>query len=174
MNSIDGYCLLGKEESKSVVCYTCHQPGHKSPECPNKNQISQPKQSDGKKKLGLRSGNRPFNTNWVAVQGDTPMVQGKVNGSECSIVPDILGQRLVVPGCLVYETQILLDVVKVRGATGVPVKLSMAEVTFEIEGRTFIKRVAVVQEGMLNGKVLFAVSMNDSMAKRLLLGAAPV
>ncbi len=60
-----------------------------------------------------------------------------------------------------------------RGATGVPVKLCTAEVVFEIEGRTFNKRVAIAQEGMLNGKVLFAVPMDNSMAKRLLLGAAP-
>ncbi len=31
-----------------------------------------------------------------------------------------------------------------------------------------------MQEGMLNGKVLFAVPMDDFMAKRLLLGAAPL
>ncbi len=97
-----------------------------------------------------------------------------MNGTECSIVPDTGAEVTVVPGCLVYENQMLPDEIEVRGATGVPVRLSMAEVVFEIESRTFVKRVAVAQEGMLNGKVLFAVPMDDSMAKRLLLGAAPL
>ncbi len=72
-------CRMGKDESKPVVCYTCHQPGHKSPDCPS-NSKDQVKQYEGNKKLGLRSGSKPFSNNWVAVQGDTPLVQGTVNG----------------------------------------------------------------------------------------------
>ncbi len=168
-------CRAGRGKS-GVVYYSCHQPGHKAPECPNKSQGNQKEQvkSEGYKKLGLKSGSKPFNTNWVAVEGNTPVVKGRVNDVECSIVPDTGAEVTVVSGCLVYEAQILPEKVQVRGATGGPVSLCTAEVMFELEGRSFSKVVAVAQEGMLNGKVLYAVPMDDSKAKRLLLGAAPL
>ncbi len=167
-------CRAGRGES-GVVCYSCHQPGHKAPECPNKSQGYQKEQvkSEGYRKLGLKSGSKP-NTNWVAVEENTPVVKGRVNDVECSIIPDTGAEVTVVPGCLVYEAQILPEKVQVRGATGGPVSLCTAEVMFELEGRSFSKVVAVAQEGMLNRKVLYAVPMDDSMAKQLLLGAAPL
>ncbi len=101
-------------------------------------------------------------------------MSGKVNGSTWDIVPDTGAQVTVVPGCLVYENQILPDTIEVRGATGVPVTLCTAVVDFDIEGRIFEQKVAVAQRGMLNNKVLFSVPMDSSMAKSLLLGAAPL
>ncbi len=77
----------------------------------------------------------------------------------------------IVPGTLVYESQMLPDTEVVRGATGVPVTLCMADVQFEIEGISSVRRVAVARADMLCDKVLFSVPMDDSMARKLLLGA---
>ncbi len=172
-------CRVNREESRSIVCYTCQQPGHKSPDCPNKGERApareQSRQTEwGKRQLGLKAGNKPLTANWVSVQDGTPVVSGCVNGFKCDIVPETGAEVTVVPGCLVYENQILPDTIEVWGATGVPVTLCMAVVDFDIEGRIFEKCVAIARQGMLNNKVLFSVPVDSTMAKRLLLGAAPL
>ncbi len=63
------------------------------------------------------------------------------------------------------------EIVVVRDATGVPIALCMAEVQFEIEGVSSVRKVAVVRADMLCDKVLFSVPMDDSMARKLFLGA---
>ena len=170
-------CKVGRDDNKpGIVCYSCQQPGHKAPDCPNRTERAPREQGKaaegGRKYLGLKTGNKPLNASWVAVTAGTPVVSGKVNDIICEIVPDTGAEITVVPGCLVYESQILPDTIEVRGATGVPVTLCTANVEFEIDDTIFESRVAVAQQGMLNGKVLFSVPMDGPMAKRLLLGAA--
>ncbi len=164
------------DRSSRVVCFTCNQSGHKSPECPTKGdkntQNSNSKSSDStQKNLGIRSGSKPKHNNWLAVGTDFPLVEGKVNGLKCTIAPDTGAEITVVPGNLVYESQLLPGTVEVRGATGVPVHLCMAEVEFEIEGESFARKVAVAHAGMLCDKVLFSVPMDGSMARKLLVDA---
>ena len=56
---------------QSIVCYTCREPGHKSPDCPNKGK-SEPSEnnesrSESGKKLNLKKSGKTYSTNWVAV-----------------------------------------------------------------------------------------------------------
>ncbi len=164
------------DRSSRIVCFTCNQSGHKSPECPTKvdknTQNSNSKSSDStQKNLGIRSGSKPKHNNWLAVGTDFPLVERKVNGLKCMIAPDTGAEITVFPGNLVYESQLLPGTVEVRGATGVPVHLCMAEVEFEIEGESFARKVAVAHAGMLCDKVLFSVPMDGSMARKLLMDA---
>ena len=60
-------CRVSREESKpSIICHSCQQPGHKSPEYPNKGvRASSRKQSrpaeGGKWSLGLKAGTKSLN-----------------------------------------------------------------------------------------------------------------
>ncbi len=171
-------CRMSQDDRQSrLVCYSCNQVGHRSTECPNKpdksSQFSSVKNNDqtNVKKLGVKVGSAPKIANWVAVGSDFRLVKGKVNGLDCPIAPDTGAEVTIVPGTLVYESQMLPDTVVVRGATGIPVTLCMADVQFEIEGISSVRRVAVARADMLCDKVLFSVPMDDSMARKLLLGA---
>ena len=170
-------CRVRQDDRYSrVVCFTCNQSGHKSPECPNKlennTQNAHSKSSDSThRNLGNRSGSKPKHTNWLAVGSNFTLIEGKVNGFKCEIAPDTGTEITVVPGNLVYESQLLPETVEVRGATGVSVHLFMAEVEFEIEGESLMRKVAVAHAGMLCDKVLFSVPMDGSMARKLLVDA---
>ena len=66
-----------------------------------------------------------YNTNWVAVQDGAAHVEGIVNGLQCQIVPDTGAETTIVPGCLVYENQLLDEFVRVRGCNGEPKTLQL-------------------------------------------------
>ncbi len=166
----------GDASGPRIVCYSCNQPGHKSPDCPTRSDRSAPADTNkaneaSRRGLGVKSDPKPKIANWVAVDAGSPVVRGKVNGMDCDFAPDTGAEIAVVPGCLVYESQLLPDCIQVRGATGGPVTLCTAKVKFSVNEKTFEQVVAVAQPGMLNNKVLFSVPMDNSMAMRLLLGA---
>ncbi len=62
---------------------------------------------------------------------------------ECIIASNTGAEVTVVSGHLVYEKQMLDDWVKVKGATGAPVTLQLAEVPFVFEDREFVEEGAV-------------------------------
>ena len=98
------------------MCYTCREPGHKSPDCPNKlkSESAENKHELGKK-LNLKKIGRTYNTNWVAVREKSPYVEGFVNGTKCQIVPDTGAEITIVPGFFVYEHQLRDKKVQVSG-----------------------------------------------------------
>ncbi len=161
--------------SPRVVCYSCNEPGHKVPDCPHRGkQGSSGAKSDGKsdKNVEVKKGRRTYNANLVAVQEGTSHVKGLVNGLECLIVPDTGAEITIVPGCLVYENQLLDERVNVKGWNGQTKSLQTAEVDFEFGGKSFISVVAVAHEDDVCNKVLFSVPMDGQMASKLLLDAA--
>ncbi len=110
-----------------IVCFTCHEPGHKSPDCPTKkfNENSDHK-SDRNTISGNKAGvkkTRTYNNNWVSVKNGVPHVMGFVNGTRCKIVPDTGAEISIVPGCLVYGDQLTGDLVDVKEWDGRPVTL---------------------------------------------------
>ncbi len=160
-----------------VVCYSCNEPGHKVPECPYRNRTNGGNNSKfesklDNKKVDVKKGSRTYNASLVAVQEGASHVKGMVNGMDCLIVPDTGAEITIVPGCLVYENQLLDERVRVKGWNGMTKTLQTAEVDFEYGGKSFMSVVAVAHEDDLCHKVLFSVPMDGSMASRLLLDAA--
>ncbi len=157
-----------------VVCYSCNEPGYKEPECPNRGRNFGNNKSDKNeyKKVDVKKGSSTYNTNWVAVQDGDAHVEGIVNGLQCQIVPDTGAETTIVPGCLVYENQLLDEFVRVRGWNGEPKTLQTARVDFEFGGKSFMSTVAVAHENNLCNKVLFSVPMDGNMASKLILDAA--
>ncbi len=159
----------------SIICYTCQEPGHKSPDCPTKKSDNNGNSSDGRSISGNKAGVRnrkTYNTHWVSVQNGAPHVSGFVNGTQCKIVPDTGAEISIVPGCLVFDNQLTGEMVVVKGWDGRPVNLETAVVYFTFKGRTFASRVAVAPKDNLNGAVLFAVPMEVDTAENLMLDAA--
>ncbi len=72
---------------QNVVCYTCREPGHKSPDCPNKGKCesadSSESKSESENKLNLKKSGRTYNTNWVAIRERSSYVERLVNGTKC-------------------------------------------------------------------------------------------
>ncbi len=160
---------------QGIVCCTCNTPGHKSPDCPNKNQSGQGNKGESRvdnKQIVVKRGSRTYNTSWIAVQNGASHVDGMVNGFPCQIVPDTGAEITIVPAPLVYEDQLRDDFVRVRGWNGEPKLLQTAEVDFDYSGKTFMSVVAVAHEDDLCNRVLFSVPMDGDMASRLLLDAA--
>ncbi len=159
--------------SSSIVCYTCHEPGHKSPECPYKksNDSGSDSRSVSSNKAGVRKG-RTYNANWVSVRNSAPHVMGFVNGIKCKIVPDAVAEISIVPGCLVYSDQLTGEHIEVKGWDGRPVTLETAIVDFVFKGHSFTSRVAVSHKDSLCGAVLFSVPMETATAEHVLLDAA--
>ncbi len=151
-----------------IVCFTCHEPGHKSPDCPTKkfNENSDHK-SDRNTISGNKAGvkkTRTYNNNWVSVKNGAPHVMGFVNGTRCKIVPDTGAEISIVPGCLVYGDQLIGDLVDVKGWDGRLVTLETAVVEFMFKGRIFNAKVAVAYTDSLCGCVLFSVPMEAATA----------
>ncbi len=157
------------------MCYTCNAPGHKSPDCPKRreNVVGSSSSSNAldrtSRNLGIRSGEKPKKCNWVATNSDVPTISGKVNDTDAEFVVDTGAEITIVPGNLVYESQLLPDTVCVRGATGLPVTTNLARVEMCVLGKRFIKTVAVTSASMLCDKVLYSVPMGVQSAEKLLL-----
>ncbi len=111
--------------------------------------------------------------NWVAVEGDDNDLSGKVNGEPCTITPDTGAEITLVPGHMVYESQLVDEFETIRGVTGEPTLVQCARVPVEFEGQSFEKLVAVANGHMISDKVLFAVPLDKGKARDLLLGAVP-
>ncbi len=168
--------MSGSNSGRSfgIVCFTCHEPGHKSPDCPtkkNNDSGNSDSRSENSKKAGVRK-NRTYNTNWVSVRNGAPHVFGFVNGTKCKIVPDTGAEISIVPGCLVYGDQLTGEQVEVKGWDGRPVTLETAIVDFMFKGKPFSSRVAVAHDDSLCGCVLVSVPMETATAEHLLLDAA--
>ncbi len=157
------------------MCYTCNAPGHKSPDCPKRreNVVGSSSSSNAldrtSRNLGLRSGEKPKKCNWVATNSDVPTISGKVNYIDAEFVVDAGAEITIVPGNLVYESQLLPDTVCVRGATGLPVTTNLARVEMCVLEKRFMKTVAVTSASMLCDKVLYSVPMGVQSAEKLLL-----
>ncbi len=78
----------------------------------------------------MKKGSRTYNASLVAVQEGASHVKGIVNGMNCLIVPDTGAEITIVPGCLVYENQLLDEIVRVKGWNGITKTLQTAEVDF--------------------------------------------
>ncbi len=77
----------------------------------------------------------------------------------------------LVPGHLVCSHQLVDQMERVKGVSGLPVEVQCADVPFEFEGRQFTQRVAVANKDLINDRVLFAVPLVVDQARCLFLGA---
>ncbi len=169
-------CSVPNTQSKpqGIVCSSCNTPGHKSPDCPNKNKFAPNSKSENKgdnKQIVVKRGSRTYNTSWIAAQEGASHVDGMVDGLPCQIVPDTGAEITVVPASLVYENQLIDEHVKVRNWNGDTMVLQTARVDFEFAGNSFLSVVAVAHEDDLCHRVLFSIPMDGYMAARLLLDA---
>ncbi len=75
--------------------------------------------------------------NWArAGQSVTPLT-GEVNGTSCTIIPDTEADITVVPGHLVYASQLLEEFETVRSVSCAPVCVQCAEVPITFEGKEY-------------------------------------
>ncbi len=73
--------------------------------------------------------------NWARVGQEVASLTGRVNGIECTIIPDTGADITIVPGNFVSASQLLDDYELVRGVSGMPVKVQCAMVPIASEGR---------------------------------------
>ncbi len=107
--------------------------------------------------------------NWLS-PGECVRLSGKVNGIECSVIPDTGAEIIVVPGNLVPDC--LNMKLYSYGAIGEPVRAQCAIVNLELEGRQFSRRVVVATKDLPTDEVLFPIPLTKESAKQMLLGAA--
>ncbi len=65
---------------------------------------------------------------------DVPTISGEVNEIDAECVVDTRADITIVPGSLMYESQLLPDSVCVRGATGLPVPTNLVRVEMCVLG----------------------------------------
>ncbi len=110
---------------------------------------------------------------WFSTAGqEVASLTGRVNGTECTIIPDTEVDITIVPGNLVFANQLLDDYELVRGMSGMPVKVQCAMVPIAFEGREYMLKVAVANWELLNESVLFTVPLAEETIRQLFLGGA--
>ncbi len=133
-------------------CFLCHKLGHKSFDCPDKKgKVSEPSKGAGVKP-GQPSAKK---ANWARAGQAVALLQGAVNGTPCNIVPDTGADATIVPGNLMFASQLLDEFELVRGVAGSPVKVQCAKVPIQFEGKEYMQRVAVANKELVNECVLF-------------------
>ncbi len=95
-------------------------------------------------------------------------MEGKVNGIECSIIPDTGAEVTIVPGNLVPNCLLIKEWEIIQGVTREPVKAQCAIVNMEVEGKYFMRRVVVATNDLLSDEVFFPVPLSHNDAKQLL------
>jgi len=161
------------EARGTFACFTCGKPGHKAADCCNKSQGSgngdatktQYEPSNANKGFkcyacgeeGHRSfncpkkGNKPVNKDiktahvgsLLNTNKKRNLVKGLVNGIPTDILVDFGADIGLVPKSLVPESQLVGEQCRVTGVTQTERLYELADVPFQIHGKTLIKRVIV-------------------------------
>ncbi len=155
--------------SGSLKCYVCNKSGHKAYTCPERDKQANHNNNkrDNSKHSNERENkdSRPKRTKLAQSTGECVRLSGKVNGIECSVIPDTGAE--IMPDC-----QLLSEYEVIYGAIGEPVRAQCAIVNLEIEGRQFSRRVVVATKDLPTDEVLFPIPLTKESAKQMLLGAA--
>ncbi len=101
-----------KSGSDGPKCFICRKKGHKAYNCPERKQLQQSKTT---KETTTTQTKR---TNLVRSGLEGTSVQGVVNGTECSILPDSGCTMTIVPKRLVLEAQMTDEWVVLEGFEG--------------------------------------------------------
>ena len=114
-------CTANVEDRRQpITCFVCQQQGHKLWECPTKSSSAENfSKSEPVKKFGVKPGGPVKNVNWMVVTDSAHVMTGSVNGIEYDIALDTGVEITLVPGYLVYESQLIGRTESVKGATGV-------------------------------------------------------
>ena len=146
-----------------IICYTCGEEGHKSPQCTKvKKEKVNPKEGQPK----------PVRQLWHSESTDT-VLEGKVNGVKASILLDSGASISVVPDVMVGPELRTGGHVSVRTfQSKVPMTLPTAKVAFVIGDLSWVELVALapVEEGKEN-EVLYGLDLKSERGLDLVLMA---
>ena len=150
-----------------IICYTCGEEGHKSPQCPKgvKSEKAWPKEIEAK------SVKRIWRSQPKGVQ-----LEGVVNGHVTMVLLDSGAAISVVPESLVSGDQMTGNTVAVMpfGAKE-PMVLPEAEVSFEVDKLKWVESVAVVSEQQgARHEVLVSLDLQSKRGLELVLVANKV
>ena len=141
-----------------IVCYTCGEEGHKSPQCTKVK----------KEKVNSKEAQpRPVKQLWHMEPTDS-VLEGKVNGEGASVLLDSGATISVVPEDMVGPELMTGEYVSVR--TFLPMRLPTAKVAFEINDLSWVELVAVapVEEGK-EREVLYSLNFKTERGLALVL-----
>ena len=153
----------GKEQFK-IVCFYCHEEGHKAPQCPKRQVKEEPK--------GVGANTRPLKRLRVSRTAEVEL-PGKVNGSEVLVLLDSGADVSVVPEHLVSPEQLTGKTIwvrpfKAKEAYSCPV----AKVPFTLGGMQWEEEVAVDTEcGESEGEILYSLDIRSDRGLKLIVFA---
>ena len=146
-----------KDERTIISCFACEQPGHKSPDCPNK-AGSKLKDGDSKKKDSRKA----LHNNRISVSlEDANIVQAKVKGKELPLLLDTGAQISVMPDELIPSAARTGDEVSVKGFNGIAELRDIAVTKIKIGDKEFEEKVALAKLEELEGKGILALNPRE-------------
>ena len=180
-------------EAKEVVCYSCREPGHKAPDCPNKSKersgssgsssrvvVCYNCQEEGHKAneceykktnvKKVKAEPKPVKKVWCNAKKEH-VLEGEVNGSKINMLLDTGAGISVVPRSLVPESDIRekeKEHIKPYGAK-TPFHWPTAIVAFKVEELEWDERVVVApHDPEDDSEVIYAVDLRSDFHTGLL------
>ena len=140
-----------------IICFTCQEEGHKSPQCPRKTEF------------GKEVKTRPVNRISHGRGGGT-VIAGEVNGQETSILIDSGASISIVPETMVKPEDLTGENVMVKSFGGQLMKLPIAEVPFKLFNQEWTETVAVafLEDGQ-ECEVLYGIDLESDRGIELIM-----
>lgn len=163
----DCYSKVSWKDQSSVTCYSCKQPGHISPNCPNR---------DGQAMSGKPEddNNRTMkNSRRVSTPDQTESLGNVIDVVICDVnIPAIIDSGAditVVPEEVVPVAAHSGETIRISGYDGVSKVRKVAEISIRMGDVVLREKVALVSMAELGGKALISLPLLDEKKREVLL-----